>query len=260
MRGIQDKRGRLFYEYIRILQDKKPKFFVAENVPGILSRTHIGEFERILQEFSKWGYKVKYKLLDARDYGVPQECKRVFIVGIRADLKQEFNFPIAEYAQNPAGSSSQQWRTLQETLARLPEARPALEKNYANLASDLSFPNHEYAIGGFSSIFMSRNRVKCWDEASFTIQASGRHAPLHPNSSKMRKVEKDRWKFIGDNPQYRRLSVRECARIQTFPDDFIFYYQKLEDAYRMIGNAVPVKLAEAIGMQILHQFNHGVKN
>lgn len=259
MRGIDDKRGRLFYEYIRILQDKKPKFFVAENVPGILSRTHIGEFERILQEFAKWGYKIKYQLLDARDYGVPQERKRVFIVGIRADLKQEFNFPIALYTQNPANSSSQQWRTLRETLSGLPDARPALEKNYANHASDLSFPNHEYAIGGFSSIFMSRNRVKRWDEASFTIQASGRHAPLHPDSSKMRKVEKDRWEFIGDNPQYRRLSVRECARIQTFPDDFIFYYRKLEDAYRMIGNAVPVKLAKAIGIQILNQLNHGVK-
>ena len=178
----------------------------------------------------------------------------------RSDLKQQFNFPSAQYTQKSIDSCTPKWRTLHDALAGLPEAKPALEKNYANSASNLNFPNHEYAIGGFSSIFMSRNRVKCWDEASFTIQASGRHAPLHPDSSKMRKVEKDRWEFFGDKPRFRRLSVRECARIQTFPDDFILYYRKLEDAYRMIGNAVPVKLAEALGIQILNQLNQGVQN
>ena len=97
--------------------------------------------------------------------------------------------------------------------------------------------------GGFSSMFMSRNRVRAWDQPSFTIQAGGRHAPLHPQAPKMEDVAKDLKQFVpGKESLYRRLSVRECARIQTFPDSFRFYYSKLSSAYKMIGNAVPVKL------------------
>jgi len=76
--------------------------------------------------------------------------------------------------------------------------------------------NHEYAIGGFSSMFMSRNRVRGWDELSFTIQAGGRHAPLHPQAPKMELIGKDKRRFVeGKERLYRRLSVRECARIQS---------------------------------------------
>ena len=109
-------------------------------------------------------------------------------------------------------------------------------------------------IGGFSTIFMSRNRVRKWDDPSFTIQAGGRHAPVHPDAPKMEKVETDKFKFCEKNlDKYRRLSVRECARIQTFPDDFVFFYEQVADAYKMIGNAVPVKLAEAIASEIRNQ-------
>ena len=109
-------------------------------------------------------------------------------------------------------------------------------------------------IGGFSTIFMSRNRVRNWNEPSYTIQAGGRHAPIHPSAPKMIKVKKDKFKFCENHlNKYRRLSVRECARIQTFPDDFIFFYQQVADAYKMIGNAVPVKLAEVIAKSIKNQ-------
>lgn len=104
--------------------------------------------------------------------------------------------------------------------------------------------------GSFSTIYMSRNRKKNWCDQSFTIQAGDRHAPLHPLSSDLVKLEKDKWVFKETNPKYRRLSVRECARIQTFPDNFIFYYRNIADGYKMIGNAVPVKLAEAIARKI----------
>jgi DNA (cytosine-5)-methyltransferase 1 len=247
MRGIKDKRGKLFYEYIRILKDKKPKFFLAENVPGIISSAHINEFNKILAEFEKLGYNVTYKLLNAQDYGVPQERKRVIVVGFRKDLGKTFEFP--EPTHKKGNKELPEWVTLKEALAGLPEAKPAKDKNKPN--ENLAVPNQEYMAGGFSTIYLSRNRCKNWDESSFTIQAMGRHAPIHPSSAKMKKLGPDEWKFEGNSPVYRRLSVRECARIQTFPDNFIFYYNSVADGYKMIGNAVPVKLAEAIAKKIL---------
>ncbi len=115
-------------------------------------------------------------------------------------------------------------------------------------------------IGGFSTIFMSRNRVRGWDEQSFTIQAGGRHAPLHPQAPKMEFVEQNKRIFVPNKEHlYRRLSVRECARIQTFPDDFIFYYEKVASGYKMIGNAVPVNLAKFLAENIKKQLIENTK-
>ena len=105
--------------------------------------------------------------------------------------------------------------------------------------------------GGFSTIYMSRNRVRSWDEQSFTIQAGGRHAPIHPQAPKMTFVEKNKREFVkGKEYLYRRLTVRECARIQTFPDNFQFYYTDVADGYKMVGNAVPVRLANVVANAI----------
>ena len=98
---------------------------------------------------------------------------------------------------------------------------------------------------------MSRNRVRSWDQPSFTIQAGGRQAPIHPKAPKMVKVGPNKQEFAkGHEGEYRRLSVRECARIQTFPDNFEFIYTDVADGYKMIGNAVPVNLAKAIATKI----------
>lgn len=252
MRGVKDERGRLFYEYIRILKDKQPLFFVAENVPGMVSSTHLPEFKKIIEKFESLGYNVNYKILDARDYGVPQERKRVIIVGYHKKLGKRFNFPAPAFSKDPqkqlGGKQTKKWLTLKDAIGDLPEATPAKDKNKAN--DGLKIPNHEHMNGGFSTIYMSRNRRRNWDEQSFTIQAGGRHAPLHPSSAKMIKISEDKWEFEGKNPKHRRLSVRECARIQTFPDNFVFYYNNIADGYKMGGNAVPIKLAEAIAKQI----------
>ena len=110
---------------------------------------------------------------------------------------------------------------------------------------------HEYWVGGCSYIYMSRNRVLDWNKPSFTIQASGRQTSMHPRAPKMMKVEKDVFMFSPEGQDlYRRLTARECARIQTFPDDFVFRYQTLNDAYKMIGNAVPVNLSYHIALSI----------
>jgi len=108
---------------------------------------------------------------------------------------------------------------------------------------------------------MSRNRVRSWNEQSFTIQAGGRHAPLHPQAPKMKFIEQNKRIFVpGKEHLYRRLSVRECARIQTFPDNFIFKYKSVPAGYKMIGNAVPVNLAIFLAKNIKSQIEtRGIK-
>ncbi len=240
-RGIDDKRGQLFFDYIRILKDKQPKFFLAENVSGILDPKHHEAFSRILEEFKNAGYVVRYKLLNANNYDVPQDRLRVIVVGYRADLNLAFEFPEAQ-AYKPV---------LRDAIYDLRLATAALEKNKTN-GSKLKIPNHEYMIGGFSTIYMSRNRVRSWDEPSYTIQAGGRHAPIHPQAPKMIFVEQNKRIFApGEEEKYRRLSVRECARIQTFPDDYIFKYENIADGYKMIGNAVPVNFAFHLASKIM---------
>ena len=129
-------------------------------------------------------------------------------------------------------------------------AIPALDKNKTN-GTKCHKPNHEYFIGAYSPIFMSRNRVRAWDEPGFTVQASGRQCQLHPQAPKMIKVEKNLQKFApGSEHLYRRMTVREVARVQSFPDDFIFRYDDVNYGYKMVGNAVPVNLAYHVAMQI----------
>lgn len=113
--------------------------------------------------------------------------------------------------------------------------------------------DNEYYVGGFSPIFMSRNRVRGWEEQAFTVQASGRQCQLHPQAPKMEKCSVDEYPFIEGAEQenlYRRLTIREIARVQGFPDDFKFIYHNINDAYKMISNAVPVNLAYEIAILI----------
>ena len=244
LRGINDPRGKLFYEYIRILKDIQPKFFLAENVKGMLSKRNTDAVRDIIKEFEEAGYNVFIKLLNAFDYGVAQDRERVFYVGFRKDLNIshfEFPYPIKEKER----------KFLKDTIWDLKDnALPGKEKNKTN-ADDCIVDNHEYLTGGYSTIFMSRNRVRQWEQPAFTVQASGRQCQLHPQAPTMIKVDKNIYKFvIGKEELYRRLSIRECARIQGFPDTFKFYYTSLEDGYKMVGNAVPVDLAYIIAKRI----------
>lgn len=231
-RGIEDQRGQLFYEYIRILKHVKPRFFLAENVSGIISSRHRGAFEAILERFGNLGYRVSHQMLRASDFGVPQDRDRVIVVGIRKDLRIDFEFP------QPAGPAL----TLRQAIGDMPQPLP--NPSLSARVDHPRVPNHEYLVGGFSSIYMSRNRVRTWSEPSFTIQAGARHAPLHPRAPRMEKVGVDKFRFVpGKESLYRRLSVRECARIQTFPDSHKLCYERIIDGYKMMGNAVPVNLA-----------------
>ena len=253
LRGIDDDRGQLFFDYIRILNEFKPKFFLAENVSGMLANRHNEAVKNIFKLFEDAGYQVSMTLVNAKDYGVAEERKRVFYIGFRKDLNINFTFPRGSTADDHTKL------TLRDIIWDLQyTAVPAGEKNHHNPEA---INNNEYFIGAFSPIFMSRNRVKDWDEQAYTVQASGRQCQLHPQAPKMVKVDKNLYKFVeGKEHLYRRMTIREVARVQGFPDDFKYIYTNTNNAYKMIGNAVPVNLAYEIAVAIkLHLEGHGDK-
>ena len=243
LKGIEDDRGKLFFEYIRILKSVQPKFFLAENVSGMLADRHSEAVKNILKMFEECGYDVSLTLVNAKDYGVAQERKRVFYIGFRKDLNIKFDFP--------KGSTEDDKNkiTLRDIIWDLQDsAVPAGEKNQHN---PNAINNNEYFIGSYSPIFMSRNRVKSWDEQAFTVQASGRQCQIHPQAPKMIKVDKNDCRFVeGKENLYRRMTIREVARVQGFPDTFKFIYNNTNDAYKMIGNAVTVNLEYEVASAI----------
>ena len=253
LRGIEDKRGQLFFDFIRILEAKQPKFFLAENVSGMLLDRHSPALNNIKELFRNAGvgYELSFEMLNASDFNVPQDRKRVFFVGIRKDLNFTYQFSYPNY---PKLTLHDAIKDLQDT------AIPALKTNKTN-GDKCKVANHEFMIGDFSTIYMSRNRVRSWDEPSFTIQAGGRHAPCHPQAPKFKFIEQNVRIFEpGFEKLYRRLSVRECARVQTFPDDFIFHYTNVPAGYKMIGNAVPVNLAKHMAETIMAQLKQHEKS
>lgn len=251
LKGIKDARGQLFYEYIRILRDTQPLFFVAENVSGMLAKRHAEAVSGFMRLFDEAGYDVNLKMLNANDFDVPEDRDRVFYIGFRKDLEiHDFEYPVP-LEHKP---------TLREAIWDLQEtAIPAKERNHTN-GSACKIANNEYFTGAYSPIFMSRNRVRGWDEPGFTVQASGRQCQLHPQAPKMEKVEKNVQRFVpGKEHLYRRMTVREVARVQSFPDDYKFLYEDVNMGYKMIGNAVPVNLAYHVAMSIRRALDrHGV--
>lgn len=243
--GIEDPRGQLFFDYIRIVNEKRPKFFVIENVQGILEEKHRESLEVFMNLLTNAGYKITYELLNAADYKIPQDRFRVFFVGIRNDLKIKYYFPNA-VCHNPI--------TLRQAISDIIE-KPRFYKDEIIRTEHPTRMNHDVYAGSYDAKYMSRNRVRSWDESSFTMLAQARNAPLHPQAPKMTFVSSSKRIFArGYEHLYRRLSVRECARIQTFPDSFRFVYTDVKVGYRMVGNAVPPRLAWYIAMQMKKAF------
>jgi DNA (cytosine-5)-methyltransferase 1 len=159
-KGVNDPRGALFYDFIRILNDKKPLFFLAENVEGILTKRNREAFDKIINLFDKAGYHLETVTVNAADYNVPQNRKRVFIIGYRNDMKISFKAP-------RKGKKV----TVKDAIWNLRNnAIPAKqEKGNKSNGTKCALPNHEYWVGSYSYIFMSRNRVLSWNKPSYTI-------------------------------------------------------------------------------------------
>lgn len=243
--GLDDERGRMFLTYIHFIQAKQPKFFVIENVKGILSDKHFPTFKKMLGQLKDAGYVVHYQLMNAAHYYVPQERFRVFVVGIRNDIDVNYQF------SEPDTSC---FITLRQAIGEITEE----PRKYTSELVDMEYEkwlNHDVYMGPFDDRYMARNRVRGWNEVSYTMQAKARNCPLHPQAPKMVYVSRDKQIFRpGFEHLYRRLSVRECARIQTFPDHFRFIYHDVCDGYKMVGNAVPPRLGRAIAESIRECF------
>lgn len=247
-RLVDDKRNFLYLHFIRCLMQSKPKIFVAENVKGMMTLGKGEVFKQIVQDFSAAGYTIYHKLLNSAEYGIPQVRERVILVGVRNALNYQYVHPEPTHGYGV------------ENLKEVVTLRDAI--------GDLENDPGDYFTGSYSTIFMSRNRKKKWSQPSFTIQASGRQAPIHPGGEPMVKIGKDQYAFSDGEENNRRLSVKEIARIQTFPDWYEFSRgssnrnenAKLDLVYKQIGNAVPVRLALAVAEPIAEYAKRDLAN
>ena len=297
-RSMKDERNYLYLEMLRVLKDKKPKFFVAENVKGLLSLEKGDVMRMILKDFEEIGYKVNYKLLIASDYGIPQHRERVIIIGNRigkenpfpklenyklstkevvgylADVrtrdkpfqlgnktiynhvartnvsdkfwgrKQKVNqFDICDYLKKWRKDSGWSTKKIDEYFGYAHTAGHWFRKDNNSgsipnpedwmglkklLKFDDTYDKQVTELEEKTIVYEQSLRISNWEEPSDTITATG--PEIHPNRK-------------------RRMSVRECAIIQTFPDDFVFE-GSIGSMYRQIGNAVPVDLAYKIASSI----------
>lgn len=249
--GIEDERGRLFFDYIRIVEEKRPKFFLLENVAGILDEKHLPAFNLFLERFKQAGYKVTFSLLNTAFYAIPQDRFRVFVAGIRDDINVEYTFPAPH---------ENQFVTLRQAIGDIADAPQFSNGPILHPVNEHGLWNHDVYDGPYSANYMHSNRVRAWDEQSFTIQAQASNAPLHPQAPKMVWSKKTGREFVkGCEHLYRRLSVRECARVQTFPDSFHFIYNDVKDGYKMVGNAVPPRMAFFLALQFKKIFSFDKK-
>lgn len=246
-KGLDDERGQLFLKYIELIKAKQPKFFVIENVKGMLDDKFKDVFEDFFTRLDNAGYDVQWVLLDAVNFCIPQNRQRVFFVGFRKELNVKFTFP------NP---TCEEPVTLENTIGDITEKPNFYSGRKDENIVEHKCPNHDVLTSKFGSFYYRGNRRRGWQQPSFTINATADFAPLHPSSPKMMYFGHENWNFQKDKlSEYRRLSVRECARIQTFPDNFIFEYDNIKDAYKMIGNAVPPRLGNVIAKAILSALN-----
>jgi len=241
-RHEKDKRNALYEELLRVVKAKKPKYFLGENVQGITNlggydtiadrKNKLGKvFKMILNDFKKIGYNINWKILNAADYGVPQIRKRMIMVGVRQDLKVKFEFPKITHFPKPKdrqlslnlNSSIKFYKTVGETIGDLPI-------EYSDDIPNHQGTKHKVKINGYLG-----NRHTNPELPSPTIvgRGGGTGGPVilpHPS-------------------QKRRMTVREVARLQTFPDSFLFHGSN-SSQYRQIGNAVPVDLGYILGIQL----------
>ena len=235
--GFEDTRGTLFHELARCIKEVRPKMFFAENVRGLVSHDKGRTLRTILDVFEGMGYKVQYKIMNACYYGVGQKRERIVIIGIRQDLDISFEYP----------EPDEKWTTLRDALADCPDSigeeyserkKKVLDLvppggSWVDLPDEVAkdYMGKSYYSGG-GRRGMAR-RIS-WDEPCLTLTCS-------PSQKQTERCHPD---------ETRPFTVREYARIQSFPDDWEFC-GGIGDQYKQIGNALPVEMARRIGVQMV---------
>lgn len=206
--GVKDERGKLFFEMCRILREKQPKCFIAENVKGILTANKKSAFPLIIKEFEESGYDVWYSILNSANYGVPQKRERVIIVGFRKDLEVKFEFP--------------------DVIVRDEEAFTPLSKVIENEVDEKYFFSQR-AVDGMMKKRASMNKGRAQDITKPCNTVGAHLAKVSLNSTDP---------VLLVNERYRRFTPREVARIQSFPESFELVGSEAAQ-YRALGNAIP---------------------
>ncbi len=218
-----DDRANLYKQMVRIVKDKQPKAFVAENVKGLMTLHQGSIFNKVRKAFEEAGYTLSYQLLNAADYGVPQKRERVIVVGIRNDISKTFEFPKPTNAGN--------WVPLSVAV---PELAISDEKYYFS----------QKAVQGMKNAKNNMKRGLAQDLTQPSLTVTSHLAKVSLNS-------RDPVLLVDEKKElYRRFTPREAARIQSFPDTFEFAGSET-DAYRQIGNAVPPVLFWYIANKVL---------
>lgn len=205
--GVKDDRGKLFFEMCRILREKQPKCFIAENVKGILTANKKEAFPLIIKEFENSGYTVKYKILNSAQYGVPQKRERVIIVGFRNDLHIDFQFP------KPIIESPDEFEPLKKVIENSVD-----EKYYFS----------QKAVGGMMKKRDKMNKGRAQDINKPCNTVGAHLAKVSLNSTDP---------VLFENGRFRRFTPREVARIQSFPESFNLVCSE-NAQYRALGNAI----------------------
>lgn len=223
-RDPTDERNFLYRDFARCLGQVKPKAFIVENVVGMTFGRNRKTLDNQVALFRRRGYSVTWKLLDARDYGLAQERKRVFIVGTRKDLDVTYRFPKPTHGEK----SGTAWVGQEEVLRGFP-----------------TWPAFDCVDDPFTWYYLSRPRRREWDQPAPCIVGHYRSVPLHPISPELEYIGPDEYRFANDSAA-RRYSLKECAALQGFPSDFNWGTRNLITKYRLVGNAVPPPLMELV--------------
>lgn len=206
--GVKDDRGKLFFEMCRILRDKQPKCFIAENVKGLLTANQKSAFPLIMEEFKNSGYDVKHMVLNSANYGVPQKRERVIIVGFRKDLHIDFTFP------NQVITDEDLFEPLKKVIENTVD-----EKYYFS----------DRAVEGMMKKREKMNKGRAQDIEKPCNTVGAHLAKVSLNSTDPVLMLENR---------YRRFTPREVARIQSFPEKFELVGSESAQ-YRALGNAIP---------------------
>jgi DNA (cytosine-5)-methyltransferase 1 len=224
-RNSSDSINYLYQQFDRVLRLVCPKAFVVENVNGMAYGENLQLLHNQVCRYRLAGYRVRWQVLDAQNYGVAQNRRRVFIVGIRSDVEFEYRFPDPQRKKDTRLKPISQ----RSVLKNLPE-----------------WPIGEFNDEPFHWYYLSRNRRRDWSEPSPCIVGHWRHVPLHPMSPPLTRIGVDKWAFSHNHESARRLAYRECAALQGFPRSFRWKRGSVRQRFQMIGNAVPPPLFEAV--------------